>query len=94
MEAFMAGLPVIASDLPGPMEIVEHEVNGLVVPVEDSDAFARAMNRLSGDQTLRRQLAAGAWASTSRFDRDKVLPELAAAFGLLPAFGESSTTGA
>lgn len=94
MEAFMAGLPVIASDLPGPVEIVEHEVNGLIVPMEDPDAFARAMNRLVVDQALRRRLGAGAWASTSRFDRAKVLPELAAAFGLLPAPGESFTTGA
>lgn len=94
VEAFMAGLPVIASDLPGPMEIVEHEINGLIVPMEDPDAFARAMNRLVVDQALRRRLAAGAWASTSRFDRAKVLPELAVALGLLPAPGESFTTEA
>ena len=94
MEALMAGLPVIASDLPGPMELVEHEVNGLIVPMEDPDAFAGAMNRLVDDQALRRRLAAGAWASTSRFDREKVLPELAAALGLLPATAGSFTTEA
>ena len=84
IEAFMAGLPVIASDLPGPLEIVEHEVNGLIVPTGDPDAFAEAMNRLAVDHGLRRRLAAGAWASASRFDQEKVLPELAAALGLLP----------
>ena len=85
IEAFIAGLPVIASDLPGPMEIVEHEVNGLVVKTGDSDAFAAAMKRLVADQALRQRLAAGARASASDFDQEKVLPELVAALGLLPA---------
>ncbi len=85
IEAFMAGLSVIASDLPGPLEIVEHEVNGLVVKTGDSHAFAAAMSRLVTDQALRQRLAAGARASASAFDQEKVLPELAAALGLLPA---------
>ena len=82
IEAFMAGLPVIASDLPGPCEIVRHEVNGLVVRTGDANALAVAMIRLSSDGALRRRLAAGARASASDFDQDKVLPELVRALGL------------
>ena len=89
IEAFMAGLPVIASDLPGPLEIVEHEVNGLVVPTGDAGAFAEAMIRLVNDHELRRRLAAGARASAGDFDQENVLPELAAALGLLPAAATS-----
>lgn len=85
IEAFMVGLPVIASALPGPMEIVAHEVNGLVVKTGDSEAFAAAMNRLACDQEFRHRLSAGARASASNFDQEKILPELAAALGLLPA---------
>lgn len=85
MEAFMAGLPVIASDLPGPSEIVRHEVNGLVVGTGDPDALARAVARLATDRALRRRLAAGARASASGFDQDRVLPRMAEALGLLPA---------
>ena len=85
IEAFMAGLPVIASDLPGPSEIVHHEMNGLIVKTGDVDALAAAMIRLATDGALRRQLAAGARASGSGFDQDKVLPELVKALGLLPA---------
>ena len=85
VEAFMAGLPVIASDLPGPAEIVHHEVNGLIVKTGNADALATAMIRLSTDGALHRQLAAGAQASASDFDQDVVLPELVKSLGLLPA---------
>ena len=83
IEAFMAGLPVIASDLPGPSEIVHHEVNGLIVGTGDADALAAAMMRLATDSALRRRLAVGACASASDFDQDKILPDLIKAFGLL-----------
>lgn len=85
IEAFMAGLPVIASDLPGPSEIVRHEVNGLVVGTGDPNALANAMARLATDRALRRRLAAGARASASEFDQERVLPRLVEALGLLPA---------
>lgn len=85
IEAFMAGLPVIASDLPGPLEIVGHEINGLVVRTDDWNALAVAMNRLATDHELRRRLGSGAWASASDFDQEKILPEFAAALGLLPS---------
>ena len=85
IEAFMAGLPVIASDLPGPSEIVRHEVNGLVVGTGDPNALANAMSRLATDRALRRRLAAGARASASEFDQERVLPRLVEALGLLPA---------
>ena len=84
IEAFMAGLPVIASALPGPMEIVAHEVNGLIVQIGDSEAFAAAMSRLATDHEFRRRLGSGAWASASDFDREKILPEFAVVFGLHP----------
>ena len=40
------------------------------------------MIRLSSDGALRCRLAAGAQASASDFDQDKVLPELVRALGL------------
>lgn len=84
IEAFMAGVPVVTSDLPGPLEIVGHEKNGLVVPTGDSRAFAEAMNRLATDHTLHRRLSAGALVSASDFDQERILPKLVAALGLLP----------
>ena len=43
LEAMSAGKPVIATDVGGNAEIVEHKVNGLVVNAADSKALGRAM---------------------------------------------------
>ena len=76
IEGFMTGLPVIASDLPGPSEIVHHEVNGLIVKTGDVDDLATSIIRLATDRALRRRLASGARASATEFDQDRVLPVL------------------
>ncbi len=45
-EAFAAGVPVVASDIGGMAELVEHEVNGLLFHTGDASDLARALQRL------------------------------------------------
>jgi glycosyltransferase involved in cell wall biosynthesis len=56
VEAMSAGLPVVASDVPGLGEIVKGA--GILVPPGDEDALAKAINDVLQSQTLREQLAA------------------------------------
>lgn len=91
VEAFMAGVPVVATDWPGPLEIVEDGVNGLVVPRGDAGALAAAMRRLVAEPAFRERLAAGAVASGKHFDQARVLPELVTALGLFPGMGGKRT---
>ena len=49
MEAMAAGLPVISTPLAGVPEMVEHEVNGELVPEHDPAAICAAMERLISD---------------------------------------------
>jgi colanic acid/amylovoran biosynthesis glycosyltransferase len=58
MEAMAAGVPVVASDLSGIPELVQHEQSGLLAPPRDSEALASALERLHADPDLRRRLAA------------------------------------
>jgi glycosyltransferase involved in cell wall biosynthesis len=58
-EAFMAGLPVVASDLAGMAENVRHEVDGLLVPPGDAPALRRALQRLIDDPSLVDRLRKG-----------------------------------
>ncbi len=67
MEAMGAGVPVIASELSGIPELVEHEVSGLLVSPGDAAAIAAALERLAADPPLRARLGQGG--------RDKVLRE-------------------
>ena len=58
-EAFVAGVPVITSDLGGMAEMVTHEVNGLRFRPGDAEALARALQRLLDEPGLLPRLRAG-----------------------------------
>ena len=47
---------MIASDIPGCLELVEHGVNGIVVPVNDATALADAIECLVHDPEERKRL--------------------------------------
>lgn len=69
LEAMAAGLPVVASDVGGIAEQVEHEVTGLLVPRGDSAALASALRRLVEDPELRRRMGeAGHARAAQSFD--------------------------
>ncbi len=65
LEAMRAGLPVIASDLPGIREQLDDGACGLLVAGNDEHAWAAALTRLAGDAALRETLGQAArtrWA--------------------------------
>jgi glycosyltransferase involved in cell wall biosynthesis len=51
-EAFLAGTPVIVSDIGGMAEMVQDGVNGFRVPPGDPEALAAALRRFVDDPTL------------------------------------------
>lgn len=59
IEAMMFGKPVVASCVGGLVELVRHNRNGLLIPVEDHDVLAGAIVQLAGDRGLRDRLSAG-----------------------------------
>ena len=60
LEAQASGLPVVAGAIRGVPEIVVDGETGLLVPEDDTAAFAGAVQRLLLDAELRRRLAKGA----------------------------------
>ena len=67
VEAMAAGLPVVASDLPGYREVVRHEREGLLVPPADPIALAEAAARVLDDASLAGRLAMGGRARARTF---------------------------
>ena len=68
-EAMGAGLPVAAFDCDfGPADMVTDDVDGLLVPPENTAALAAALRRLMTDATLRTRLGAAAAAGAARLD--------------------------
>ncbi len=69
LEAMAGGVPAIASDACG---LLEHEVTGLVVPVDDPSALAAAILRLAHDRTLAARLAENARRSLEGRSLDEI----------------------
>jgi glycosyltransferase involved in cell wall biosynthesis len=59
VEARAFGCPVVATSVGGIPESVEHEVDGLLVPVDDPAALAEAVLRIARDSALRERLVTG-----------------------------------
>lgn len=75
VEAMACGLAPITTNTPGPMEIVQHEQNALVVPCRDTAAIVQALERLISDraylETLRRQ----AYETAQRYSWSRIAQE-------------------
>ena len=81
IEAAASGCALVTTDVPGCREVVTHEVDGLLVPVRDGNALARAIARLQQDPALRTRLAeAGRRNALERFDERIVLQETLAVY--------------
>ncbi|MBD3367981.1 MAG: glycosyltransferase [Candidatus Eisenbacteria bacterium] len=60
LEAMAAGVPCIVSRVGGTPEVISDGESGVLVPPDDAEALAAAMQRLAGDDALRERLSAGA----------------------------------
>ena len=75
LEAMAAGLAVVVTDAsPGPLEVVKHGVNGLVVPSDDPSALAAALDQLAADPGLRERLGVAARDTLRQLDWPVVGP--------------------
>ena len=56
IETFMNGKTMVATNIPGINEVVNAE-NGILVPAEDANAMAKAIEKMATDLSLREKLA-------------------------------------
>jgi phosphatidyl-myo-inositol alpha-mannosyltransferase len=68
VEAMAAGLPVVASDIPGYDEVVTDGVEGFLVPPRNPEAVAQAAESILGDPDLAARFSAAGLARAATFD--------------------------
>jgi phosphatidylinositol alpha-mannosyltransferase len=80
VEAMAAGVPVVASDIPGDREVVRDGVDGLLVPPRDPNALAAALRRVLEEPELSSELARGGRERAREFAWDVVAPRIVAIY--------------
>lgn len=71
-EAMAVGLPVVASNCDGNLELVEHDKNALVFPVGDIDKLAECLSLLMSNPQKRIELGGAARNSIKKFAPEKI----------------------
>ena len=71
-EALALGKPVIAGADGGPLEVIEHEVSGLLVEPRRPELLAAAIRRLLDDGELRTRLSAAALERAPMFSEERM----------------------
>lgn len=72
LEAMAAGKPIVASDIPGYRQVVNHGIEGLLVPPKDERALADALVKVLTSPELRTHMGDAGRARAEQFSWDKV----------------------
>jgi phosphatidylinositol alpha-mannosyltransferase len=76
IEGLAAGLPVLASDIPGYGAVLTHDRDGILVPPGDYGALAATLAGLLLDPALRERLSAAGRLTARRYDWSRVAVEI------------------
>jgi glycosyltransferase involved in cell wall biosynthesis len=81
LESMAAGAPVVATDVGGTAEALQHERSGLLIQPANAAAMAAAINRLLADPSLARELGVRArQVIIDRFSLDRMVADTAAVY--------------
>ncbi|MEO5337310.1 MAG: glycosyltransferase [Magnetospirillum sp. WYHS-4] len=74
LEAWAQGVPVVAADSVGPGMLIDHMVNGVLVPVDDAISMGKAIRHVLEDNVFRSAIAnAGRAAYEQGFTEQRVV---------------------
>lgn len=94
MEASAMATPVLASDIRGCRQVVDHDETGLLFTVANADALAAAMTRIVDDAELRKRLGrAAADKARAAFDQTAQIDLTLATYERLLARRSAATGG-
>ena len=75
LEAMSCGVPVVASNIGGLPELVDHGVNGFLCPLDNVDAFAERIRQIVSSDTLQQSMGDAARKKAKDcFANEQVIP--------------------
>jgi phosphatidylinositol alpha-mannosyltransferase len=80
VEAMAAGLPLVASDIPGYRAVLAEGTAGVLVPPDDPAALENALFNVLRNPELRQDLAASGIARAERYSWDRLIDQVAEAY--------------
>ncbi len=72
LEAMACGLPIVTTRIPGSMELVEHETNGLLVDANNLEQLTKALQLIMPDTALKKKFGEKSREKACRFSWDYV----------------------
>ena len=76
MEAMAVGLPIIATDVRGNRDLVKSGENGYLVPLDDVEQTAIAIERLIDSEDLRRSMGEKSKELVKQYDLKNIIPQM------------------
>jgi phosphatidylinositol alpha-mannosyltransferase len=77
LEAMAIGKPIVASNIDGYARLVNHGIDGLLVPPKDEKALAQALISLMTNESLRQQMGAQGRMKVRKYDWKQVAQQVA-----------------
>ena len=73
-QAMAMGCAVVTTDVPGPSEVIEDGISGILVKDHSSDDLARGMSLMASDSAMRLRMASAAVQRVrEKFNRERML---------------------
>ena len=74
LEANACGVPVVSFDSPtGPRNIINDNVDGIVVPLDDISTFATQLDKIANDEYIYNQMALKSIVNSENYQLEKVM---------------------
>lgn len=94
IEAMAAGAPLVASQVGGIPELLDDGTAGVLVPPGEAPRLAAELERLLGDESLRRGLSAAALRRATAYTASAVIPRVEAVYDEVVAGAATHPVGA
>ncbi len=87
IEAMACGRAIVATAVRGHVDLIDHEINGLLTPPGDAETMAEAVYELYCNPEAAEAMAAQAVADARRYSLDEVLPQVGRLYDEVRAAG-------